>query len=205
MDNALLTYTLVALAFGVTPGPDAILAIKHSLASGTAFGVTVAMGAASGSLVWGVAAAVGLASALQQAPAALYAIKIAGALYLAVLGIQSIRHAGKLHAEATSGRREAGSRWTGFKAGFVADLLNPKMGAFYLALLPQFIPAGGNVLQWSLLFMSIELAIAIVCLSSYALVADVARHLLTSRRAVAWLDRFLGTVLVAVAVRVAVD
>ena len=203
---ALVQFTLVALVFGVTPGPDVILSIRQSLVSGTAFGVVVALGAASGSLVWGVAAATGLSTLLGHAPVAFHAIKIAGAVYLGFLGIQSIRRAGSLHdlTETTPDLR-SGSRWAAFKTGFVMDLLNPKMGAFYLALIPQFIPAGGDVLKWSLLFMAIELVIAILALSGYALIADRARRLLKSRHALAWLERILGVFLIGLGIRVAFD
>src|SRR5258708_39991849 len=64
-------------------------------------------------------------------------------------------------------RREASSSWTALGTGLIADLLSPKTGAFCLALLPQFIPAGGNVIGWSIAPMAIQPSIPVIALSAY--------------------------------------
>ena len=197
-------YAAVALAFGITPGPDVVLSIRHSMSRGAAHGVAVALGAASGSLVWGVAAAVGLASVVQHAPTAYQVIKLAGGAYLIYLGVQSITRARSAHRYSETGRVHAPQgHLAAFRVGLIADLLNPKMGAFCLALLPQFVPQGGDFFRWSMLFMTIELVIAITCLSGYAVLAQAAGRLLKRPSVMAWLERGLGGILIGLGLRVA--
>ena len=203
--SSVLAYLPVAFVFGIAPGPDAMLAMRHSLSGGVKEGVAVALGAATGSVAWGVAAAVGLASLLNSAPGAFTAIRIAGAVYLVYLGIRcflpssgglatAVRPLRPTRAPGSAGR--AANPAHGYRVGLVADLLNPKMGAFYLAVLPQFIPAGADVFTWSMVLMAIESVAAVVCLSAYAVLASSARSTLESGRLGVWLERVLGAVLV---------
>lgn len=207
MNNPVLAYLPVAIVFGIIPAPDVMLAVKHSLTGGVRQGVAVGLGAATGSLAWGIAAAAGLASLLTSAPWVFDAVRLTGAAYLVYLGINSIwqRKGSFTDVDATTsgGRLTKGSR--AFATGLVADLLNPKMGAFYLAVLPQFIPRDGNVFLWSILLMSIEFVVAIVCLSSYACAASSARRWLENGRWGAWLERGLGVALVGFGVRLAFE
>lgn len=199
-------YVPVALVFGITPGPDVILAVRASLSRGPRGGVLVALGAASGSLVWGLAVAVGLASLLTRFPAALTVLRIGGAAYLAWLGIQSLRQARAAVslADRTTPAPTGNQAGRGaFRTGLVADLLNPKMGAFYLAIIPQFIPAGGDVFAWAMLLMAIEFIIAIACLTGYALLASTCRRHLERGSVTVWLQRVLGVVLIGFGIRVA--
>lgn len=204
--STVLAYLPVAFVFGIAPGPDAMLAMRHSLTGGMREGVAVALGAATGSVAWGVAAAVGLASLLNSAPGAYTAIRVAGAVYLLYLGIRCFRPGPG--GGATSGLASLGldgaSVVRGYRVGLVADLLNPKMGAFYLAVLPQFIPAGADVFTWSMVLMAIESVAAVVCLSAYAVLASTARGTLESGRLGVWLERALGAVLVGFGVGIGV-
>ena len=197
-------YVPVALVFGITPGPDAALALRSSLAHGVRHGAVVALGAATGSLAWGIAAAAGIATFVAQVPAAFEILRWAGAIYLGCLGAQSIVTAGTWAVPAGAEGTEAAPVSTAFWTGLIADLLNPKMGVFYLAVIPQFIPRGGPVLPWSMALMTIEFAIAIVCLSAYAALASCARRVLARGRAAAWTQRLLGGVLLGLGARVAI-
>ena len=197
-------YVPVALVFGITPGPDAALALRSSLAHGVRHGAVVALGAATGSLAWGIAAAAGVATFVTRVPAAFEILRWAGAIYLGCLGVQSIFTAGKWVVPASGEKTATAPVSKAFWTGLVADLLNPKMGVFYLAVIPQFIPRGGSVLAWSMVLMTIEFAIAIVCLSSYAVLASSARRFLARGKVTAWTQRLLGGVLLGLGVRVAI-
>ena len=119
--------------------------------------------------------------------------------------MQSIVTAGTWAVPAgAEGTTAAAPVSTAFWTGLIADLLNPKMGVFYLAVIPQFIPRGGPVLEWSMALMAIELVIAVVCLSLYAVLASSARRALARGRAAAWMERLLGGVLLGLGVRVAI-
>jgi threonine/homoserine/homoserine lactone efflux protein len=132
-------------------------------------------------------------------------LKLVGAVYLVVLGVRGIlqaRSAGTEDEPAVGQGRH--NRLAAFRAGLVTDLLNPKMGVFYLALLPQFVPAGGNVLHWSALLMSVEAVTAITSLVGYAVLAHVVGKVLKRREFRTWLERSLGTVLIGLGIRIAV-
>ena len=197
-------YVPVALVFGITPGPDAALALRSSLAHGVRHGAVVALGAATGSLAWGIAAAAGIATFVAQVPAAFEILRWAGAIYLGCLGVQSIVTATKWVVPARGEKTTTAPVSKAFWTGLVADLLNPKMGVFYLAVIPQFIPRGGSVLAWSMVLMTIEFAVAIVCLTLYAVLASSARRVLTRGTVTAWTQRLLGGVLLGLGVRVAI-
>lgn len=205
--TAIWAYVPVALVFGITPGPDAALALRSSLAHGAKHGVAVALGAAMGSLAWGIAAAAGVATFVTQVPAAFEILRWTGAIYLGLLGMQLILTAGtrEVHERA---ERPVGAVSTpvlkAFLTGLIADLLNPKMGVFYLAVIPQFIPKEGSAFAWAMTLMAIEFVIAIVCLSMYALLASSAKKVLARNTVSAWLERVLGGVLVGFGVRVAI-
>ena len=198
-------YIPVALVFGITPGPDAALALRSSLAHGVRHGAVVALGAATGSLAWGIAAAAGVATFVTRVPAAFEILRWAGAIYLGCLGVQSIVTAGTWAVPAgAEGTTAAAPVSTAFWTGLIADLLNPKMGVFYLAVIPQFIPEDGPVFAWAMVLMAIEFVIAIICLSTYALLASSARRLLARGAVATWMERILGVVLLGLGVRVAI-
>lgn len=199
-----MAFALVALLFGLAPGPDVMLVLRHSLARGARDGVAVALGATTGGLTWGLAAVLGLATLVQQSPAVYEVLKLAGAVYLVVLGVRGILQARSAASEEEpSVGRGQHSRSAAFRAGLVTDLLNPKMGVFYLALLPQFIPAGGDVLHWSALLMSVEAVTAITSLVGYAALAHGVGKVLKRPALRTWLERSLGTVLIGLGVRIA--
>ena len=198
-----MAFALVALLFGLAPGPDVMLVLRHSLVRGARDGVAVALGATTGGLTWGLAAVLGLATLVQQSPAVYEVIKLAGAVYLVVLGVRGIAQARSAGTEGEPAVGHGQHRLAAFRAGLVTDLLNPKMGVFYLALLPQFIPAGRNVLHWSALLMSVEAGTAITSLVGYAVLAHGVGKLLKRPALRTWLERSLGTVLIGLGIRIA--
>lgn len=199
-----MAFALVALLFGLAPGPDVMLVLRHSLVRGARDGVAVALGATTGGLTWGLAAVLGLATLVQQSPAVYEVLKLSGAVYLVVLGVRGILQARSAAAEDGGAVRQEQNRLAAFRAGLITDLLNPKMGVFYLALLPQFIPAGGDVLRWSALLMSVESVTAVTSLAGYAFLAHGVGTFLKRPALRTWLERCLGTVLIGLGLRIAV-
>lgn len=216
MLDTLPAFLAVAFLFGLAPGTDVLLVIRRTTKCGVNAGIAVALGAATGSLAWGIAAAVGLAKLLQQSAIVYEVLRLAGAAYLIWLGITSIvdtvrrRTAGPTDAPveglvlAREPRAQGG--WLGsFGSGLLADVLNPKMGAFYLALLPQFIPPGQDVMSASMLLAGVEFATAAVCMIAYAVLAGRMLRLITRPVVARWMDRTVGTVLVGLGVHVALN
>ena len=190
-----------------TPGPDTALTIRNSIVGGRRGGVLTAAGVAAGQLVWTVAASVGIAGLLQASQPAFTALKIVGAAYLAFLGVQSILAAvrGRHDAEEHHRRPPELGPWSAVRQGFISNLANPKMAAFFLSLLPQFVrdPSGG--------FAALVPLGAVFCLmtfgwlSIYAVVLDRVGPFLQRARVRRILDAVTGTVLVAFGIRLATE
>ncbi len=100
-------------------------------------------------LAWGAAAAVGVSALLLASQLAYDVLRFAGALYLVWIGLRMLWSAirGPRHSEPAVDAR-ADSFWAGLRQGATTNLLNPKVGAFYVAVLPQFIPTDAPALAW---------------------------------------------------------
>jgi threonine/homoserine/homoserine lactone efflux protein len=142
-------FMLTALALNLTPGPDMAYVATRTLAEGRAAGLASALGIGAGALVHTALAVLGLSSLILYAPLLFDIVKYAGAAYLVWLAIQLWRDAGT--TLAASDRARVGVR-RAFVQGAVTNLLNPKVGLFFLALLPQFVDASrGDVAAQMLL------------------------------------------------------
>jgi len=135
-----LAFLGVCLLVICTPGPDTALTIRNSIISGRRGGLLTAAGIAAGQMVWTLAASVGIAGLLQASQPAFTALKIIGGVYLVLLGIQSILAA--VRGRPSHEQRRVGSKrgqWSALRQGLLSNLANPKMAAFFLSLLPQFV------------------------------------------------------------------
>jgi threonine/homoserine/homoserine lactone efflux protein len=177
----LFAFAGLCLLLSVTPGPDTFLVLRISLQSAAA-GIAAAFGSAVASLVWAALVGVGLAAVLEESAEVFRWLKIAGGLYLLYLGISSLIRARRTTTSAAAGDspRRRYSRKAGFGAGALSTLLNPKVGLFYLAVVPQFIPHGGNTLDTAMVLGAIESAIGFLYLVAVAVAAA---------KAMAWLQR----------------
>ena len=188
-----------------TPGPDTALTVRNSIIGGRRVGVLTAGGIAAGQMVWTVAASVGIAGLLQASQPAFTALKIIGAAYLVFLGAQSILAAirGNHGNEQRRMRAPELAPWRAMRQGFISNLANPKMAAFFPSLLPQFVsPTSGSFAA----FVPLGLVFCLMTfgwLSIYAAVLDRMGSILHKPRVRRTLDAATGTVLVALGVRLA--
>jgi threonine/homoserine/homoserine lactone efflux protein len=130
--SVLPAFLLAVTVILVTPGPDMAFMIATGINQGRRAAVRGAFGVTTAMSIWVLVAATGLGVALSQLPAALDAIRLAGAGYLAFLAISTWRHAGAAIAEASVVPNV-------FRRGFVVNMTNPKIALFFVAFLPQFL------------------------------------------------------------------
>jgi threonine/homoserine/homoserine lactone efflux protein len=200
MMDKVAAFAVLSLILTVTPGPDSLLVLRSSLLSGRRAGARVAAGATSGSLAWGICSAAGL-TAIVAASAQLYRVlQLAGACYLLFLGIRGWRAAAG-HAAVHAAKGPA--RSPGFRAGLLSNLLNPKVGLFFLTVMPQLIPHHANVTSYALAFAVTDALIAGSWLAIVAWLSDRARALLRRPRMRSAMDRAAATALVALGLKVA--
>ena len=208
MPHDLLPFTIAAALLTLSPGPDTMLVLRNTLRGGRSDGVRTTLGICTGLLVHAALSALGLSVVLARSAGLFTAVKLAGAVYLVWLGWQSLRAAvrdGK--RETASGKRggpegAAGSR--PYREGLLTNVLNPKVAAFYLAFLPQFIAPGDPVLMRSLALASIHNAMGLVWLIALATGAARAQRFIAGAGVRRLLDGVCGAVLVGLGVRLAV-
>jgi threonine/homoserine/homoserine lactone efflux protein len=189
-----LAFLGVSLLVICTPGQDTALTIRNTLAGGRRGGVATAVGVASGQATWTVATSAGLAVVLMASAPLFLAIRLAGAAYLVYLGLRTIVHRRET-AAASPRTRHA------FAQGYLSNLSNAKMVAFFISLLPPFAGAHPNfAILLGLGFNFCVLTLA--WLTAYAFAVDRLGGLLRRADVTRALNTVLGTVLVALGLRV---
>jgi len=148
---AVAAFTLAAVLIVLLPGPDTLVVVRGIMRGGRRQGLVTALGNLCGLAVWVAAAALGLAALLRASEVGYEVLRIVGAAYLVWLGVQAWRTRGR--TEHAQGR--GGVLGTGYLAGLLTNLLNPKVGVFFVTFLPGFVPRGYPVGATSLLFGAI--------------------------------------------------
>ena len=133
-------FILSAIVLNLTPGADTIYVLSRSATGGRARGIASALGISTGILIHTVLAALGLSVILSSSALAFNLVKLAGALYLIVMGSKTIRSKESLFAGEAA--PEKGSTMKVYRQGVLTNTLNPKVALFFLALLPQFVSLG---------------------------------------------------------------
>lgn len=203
---ALLAFTATAALLTITPGLDTALVLRTAAAEGPRRAMLAAIGIALGCLAWGLLVGGGLGALLAASKLAYDVLRWAGALYLFYLGIKLIRAPRRALDLAVSDEDARGSgRPNWLLRGFLTNMLNPKIGVFYVSFLPQFIPPGASVLGWSVLLASIHNVLGLIWFA--ALVAATRPLLGALRRpgVMTWLDRLTGTLFVAFGLKLALS
>lgn len=196
------SFAAVVALLTLTPGLDTALILRTSLLAGRRPAWGVVLGIQAGTLLWGLLAAVGLSALLAASQLAYDVLRWAGAAYLVWMGARMLL--AKERHDDGGGGQEAGFR-TGFRRGLVTNLLNPKVGAFYVAMLPQFIPEDAPHAAMGLLLAGVHVGEGLVwsaVLIGFATLMSGVLRAAPVRRA---LDRVTGVVIVGFGLRLAVD
>jgi RhtB (resistance to homoserine/threonine) family protein len=206
IDAQILAFTGIAALLTITPGSDTMLVIRSVLARGQRAGFRSVLGICCGLFVHAALSALGLSAILVQSATAFEIVKLAGAAYLIVLGLQSVDKAWR--GQVLSRREEppgpARPR-RAFMEGLLNNVLNPKVAVFYLAFLPQFIDPGDRVLAKSLLLATIHFGQGVLWLSFVTVSMERLRRWLTHRPVQRALETVTGVILVAFGVRLAFE
>jgi threonine/homoserine/homoserine lactone efflux protein len=202
---ALLAFAAFAAVVTVTPGLDTMLVVRTAAVAGRAPALAAAAGVMSGCLGWAVAGALGITAVLTASELAYDVLRWTGAVYLCFLGVRALwRQRRAAGAEPAGGAPPAHrSIVAAFRVGLVTNLLNPKVGVFYLAVLPQFLPRGVAPLPASLAMALVHDAEGLVWFAMITFlvgrVAPVFSRAAVRRR----LDQLTGLVFIGFALRLA--
>ena len=174
--EAVVAFALTSLILIAVPGPSVLFVIGRSLAWGRSAGLWTVLGNELGSLVPIAAVAFGVGSIVAQSVAVFTAVKVLGALYLAYLGIQAIRHRRDGIGDAAQADARRMAPLVMLRQGFIVGASNPKTIVFFVAALPQFVDFHGPAVPVQMMILGlIFTVIAFVCDATWALIAGSAR------------------------------
>jgi threonine/homoserine/homoserine lactone efflux protein len=197
-------FAIAAGFLTITPGLDTALVLRTAAVEGAGQAPFALAGICIGLFIWGSATALGLTALLAASVVAYNILRIVGAAYLVYLGVRMWRREHTFEVAGGDGAgKMAGHRW--LWRGLLTNILNPKVGVFYVTLLPQFIPSGGSVIGYSLLFTSIHVAEGVLWLTILTMAVRPLRAWLTRPSVVRALDCGTGTVLIGCGVALALE
>lgn len=202
--QALLAFTAAAGLLTVTPGLDTALVLRTAAVEGRRRAMLAGLGIGVGCLMWGLAASVGLGALLAVSRAAYDALRLVGAAYLIYLGVRMILYAKAFEVDTQAGQAPGeGARW--FVRGLLTNLLNPKVGVFYVTFLPQFVPTGVNVTGFSMLLATIHVVEGLLWFLVLTQATRAMSGWLRRPRVTRNLDRGTGAVLVGFGLALLID
>jgi threonine/homoserine/homoserine lactone efflux protein len=192
--QATLAFLPFAAFLAVLPGPATAMVIQSAARGGRSRAMRATAGDATGLALWAIASMLGVSALVAASEVAFTTLKVVGALILIAYGISAIRRR-EQHFELPRGGA--------FRMGLVTALSNPKVGLFYIALLPQFVPAGTPVLPATLLLASIQISLACGWYFVLASAVGRAREAFTKRRA--QIQAATGALMIGLGVKILAD
>lgn len=202
--EALFAFLAAASILTITPGVDTAMVLRSATTGGTRSAIFASVGILSGCLAWGAAASLGLGALLAASELAFTIVKWVGAGYLVYLGLKLIlRPRQRIELSVEEVRSSKGT--TDFRQGLLTNLLNPKIGIFYITFLPQFIPAGASVATFSFLLAVVHVAITSAWFAILIAATVPMGRFLRRAQVVKMLDRITGGVFIAFGAKLALS
>ena len=202
--QALIAFAVAAGLLTLAPGLDTALVLRAAAVEGPKRAALAAIGIGAGCLAWGAVAALGLTALLQASALAFTALKWAGAAYLVWLGLNMLlrpRVRFEVTAAAPSGQGDAA--W--LRRGLLTNLLNPKVGVFYVSFLPQFLPRGVAPAPFIFLLAGLHVVMGLIWFACLIAATQPIATALKRPAVVRWLDRATGAVFLGFGVKLALE
>ncbi len=202
--ESLIAFTLAAGLLTLTPGLDTALILRTAAAEGPKRAWLAMAGILAGCFVWGGLVAFGLGAVLAASTLAFNVLKWIGAAYLLWLGIGLIvRPRNRFEVGEAEPSALADTAW--MRRGFLSNLLNPKVGVFYVSFLPQFLPQGVPAAPFMLLLTAIHALLGVIWLGLLIAATQPLARVLRHAAVVRWLDRVTGGVFIAFGLKLALE
>jgi threonine/homoserine/homoserine lactone efflux protein len=202
---ALVAFALAGAVMTVSPGPDSLLVLRTAVAAGPARAFAAAAGICTGLLAWALAAAFGISAILAASTLLYQMLKWAGAAYLVWLGVRLLLNARSGAALSANPDGAAVRRDQSFSVGLLTNISNPKVGVFYVSLLPQFVPDDVAAGPFMVALAAIHIAegalwFTLLILATRSFTRWLARAAVRRR-----VDRLAGVIMIALGARLALD
>jgi threonine/homoserine/homoserine lactone efflux protein len=196
-------YLVTALIVVLVPGTGVVYTVATGMARGRLASVAAAIGCTIGILPSIIASIIGVAALLHTSALAFQALKFAGVAYLAYLAWQTLKDSGPLALKG--GSTDRSGYFAVARTGALINTLNPKLSAFFLAFLPQFIDPNSASARLDMIVLSaVFMAMTLIVFVVYGwFAAIVGEKVLTSAAVMRWMRRIVATVFAGFAVRLA--
>ena len=201
--QALVTFCIAAGLLTIAPGLDTALVLRTAAAEGPRGAALAALGIVAGCLTWGGAVALGLGALLAASELAFNVLKWTGALYLVWLGLNLLfkpRSGFRIEPDDPAAS-PGGSSWLG--RGYLTNLLNPKVGVFYVSFLPQFLPAHVPAGPFIFLLAALHALMGIAWFALLIVATHPIARALKRPAVIRRLDRLTGVVFLSFGVKLA--
>ena len=202
LETALIAFVAAASLLTITPGLDTAIVLRTAAVEGPLRAALAALGVVCGCLAWGAAVALGLGVLLAASSLAYTVLKWAGAAYLAWVGIGLILRPRSRFDLTAPSAPTVGNWWL---RGFLTNLLNPKVGVFYVSFLPQFVPAHVAAGPFIFLLAAIHAVLGLIWFAALIAATSPLKRWLQRAAVVRWLDRVTGAVFIGFGLRLALD
>jgi len=197
-----LAFLAAASVLTITPGIDTAMVLRTATVEGGRRAILAGLGITVGCLIWGGAVSLGLGALLKASELAYTIVKMMGAAYLFWFGAKLL-FAPRTALETAGPGAPAGS--DAFVRGLLTNLLNPKIGVFYVTFLPQFVPAHAAVARYSFFLACVHVLLTLLWFAALIAAAVPLGRLLRRPRAIKRLDRLTGGIFIAFGVKLAVS
>lgn len=204
LDPRLAAWVALSALLIVTPGPDTALIIRNALAAGPRASTLSALGVAVGTLAWVAAATLGVGLLLESSSTAFTILKLAGAAYLGYLGVRSLLSKTPDDPHPTAIRRTSLGDRGAWSQGLLSNLLNPKTGAFFVTVMPQFTVPGDSPARLVLMVAAFEVMLLVWLIAYGHAVSRLGRSGLGTRVRRA-MTRLTGVILIGLGARLAFE
>lgn len=202
MSMLLIPYLIAISILTITPGLDTTLIIRTATLEGKTKAFQAALGINLGCIVWGVIVACGLGALLMTSDLAFNALKWIGAIYLTWLGLNLLL---KPRSQLASLNNSAATTQNWFMKGFWGNLLNPKVGIFYISFLPQFIPQSASPVIWTMSLVMIHVVIGLIwSIFLIAAMQSISAYL-KQPKFIRYMDRITGSIFILFALKLALS
>lgn len=205
MIEAIIAFTVAAVVLTITPGLDTALVLRTAVANGSRSAAFAVAGIGLGCLVWGGVVAIGLGALLAASTIAFTIVKYVGAAYLLWLGIGLLLRPRLDFGAEANGAAAVDGGWSALRRGLLTNLLNPKVGLFYVTFLPQFVPSGVDVARFSFLLASIHVLLGLLWLGLLTVATIPMGRFLSRPRVIRTTDRLTGGIFMVFAVKLALS
>lgn len=188
----LTAFLLASVVLALVPGVGTAMLVRQSVRGGRRAAYATVAGLQTGVALWAVAAALGLSVLLVANEIAYQVLRVAGVCVLLVLGVRALF--GR-HREPTAPTTP--TTGSGYRAGLLVNLANPKLAVFAISFLPQFGAGRGELIMLAVLWVLVDTL-------WYLIIASLLTRAVGWLRTT-WLERLSGAVLIGLGIRLATE